>query len=90
MIRLWRFKFLSKKPASFFAFERSERQRRNDSKQTRNAKLTLFILICTLTACEQYREPKANCFNLVSRGPTSADCTFEPLGGPEAMDEVYE
>ena len=52
--------------------------------------LTLFILICALSACEQYRPPKANCFNLVSRGPTSADCTFEPLGGPEALGGAYE
>jgi len=52
--------------------------------------LTLFILICALSACEQYRPPKANCFNLVSRGPTSADCTFEPLGGLEALGGAYE
>lgn len=52
--------------------------------------LTLFIVICTLSACEQYREPTANCFNIVSRGPASADCTFEPLGGPNTLAEVYE
>lgn len=52
-----------------------------------------FILITAvgfLSACEQYREPKVNCFNLVSRGPASADCGFEPLGGLDATDKVHE
>ena len=52
--------------------------------------LTLYIVICALSACEQYRAPKANCFNFVSRGPTSTDCTFEPLGGQGAMGGAYE
>lgn len=52
--------------------------------------LILFILTCALSACEQYREPTANCFNIVSRGPTSADCIFEPLGGPDTLGEVHE
>lgn len=51
---------------------------------------TLFIVLCALSACEQYREPTANCFNIVSRGPTSTDCTFEPLGSPDTLAEVYE
>lgn len=50
----------------------------------------LFITISILSACEQYREPKANCFNLVSRGPTSTDCDFEPFGGVHAMGGVHE
>lgn len=56
--------------------------------------IRLFILVLVLgsvTACEQYREPRANCFNFVSRGPASQDCTYEPLGGaPDIMDEVDE
>ena len=51
----------------------------------------LSIGFCALAACEQYREPRANCFNFVSRGPASQDCTYEPLGGaPDFMDEVHE
>ncbi len=50
-----------------------------------------FIVLGSLAACEQYREPQANCFNLVSRGPTSVDCDFEALdGAPGITDEVYE
>ena len=44
--------------------------------------LTLLVAAGILAACEQHREPTANCFNLVSRGPTSADCSFEPLDDP--------
>jgi len=52
--------------------------------------VTLFVL-GSLAACEQYREPQANCFNLVSRGPTSLDCDFEALdGAPGITDEVHE
>ena len=56
--------------------------------------IRLFILVLVLgsvAACEQYREPRANCFNFVSRGPASQDCTYEPRGGaPDIMDEVDE
>jgi hypothetical protein len=52
--------------------------------------LILLTVFGFLSACEQYHEPKVNCFNLVSRGPTSADCSFEPLGGSDATDEVHE
>jgi hypothetical protein len=52
--------------------------------------LVLITALGFLSACEQYREPKANCFNLVSRGPTSLDCNFEPLGGPGIADEVHD
>ena len=54
----------------------------------------LFILLLvagSVAGCEQYREPRANCFNFVSRGPASQDCTYEPLGGaPDFEDEVHE
>jgi len=55
---------------------------------TRN--LIVILALGILSACEQYREPTANCFNLVSRGPTSVDCEFTPLPGPETTDEGYE
>ena len=44
--------------------------------------LTLLVAAGLLGACEQHREPRANCFNLVSRGPASMDCIFEPLDDP--------
>jgi hypothetical protein len=52
--------------------------------------LTLLVAAGILAACEQHREPRANCFNLVSRGPTSVECRFEPIGGPAAMDVLHE
>tara|TARA_R110000744_G_scaffold28405_8_gene68511 strand:- start:160 stop:333 length:174 start_codon:yes stop_codon:yes gene_type:complete len=53
--------------------------------------LVLLLVLGSLAACEQYREPQANCFNLVSRGPTSLDCDFEALdGAPDITDEVHE
>ncbi len=52
--------------------------------------LILVTALGSLSACEQYREPTANCFNLVSRGPSSVDCEFTPLPGPKTTDEGYE
>ncbi len=52
--------------------------------------LILFTALGFLSACAQYREPQANCFSFVSRGPTSLDCDFTPLSGPETMDEGHE
>ena len=53
--------------------------------------LVLLLVLGSLASCEQYREPQANCFNLVSRGPTSLDCDFEALdGAPDITDEVHE
>ena len=50
----------------------------------------IFLFLGSLAACEQYREPQANCFSLVSRGPTSLDCDFEALdGAPDITDEVH-
>lgn len=43
--------------------------------------LSLALLICTLAACSNYREPEANCFAFVSQGPAPLDCDFEALGG---------
>ncbi|MEM6898408.1 MAG: hypothetical protein AAF583_01370 [Pseudomonadota bacterium] len=89
MTRKWRFENTTKKPVSFFAFERSERQRTNDSRKSRNAKLLLLAALGTLASCAQYQEPQANCFTfLASTAPTAPDCTFTPLGAPEGDVEV--
>ncbi|WP_156875011.1 hypothetical protein [Sulfitobacter alexandrii] len=89
MIRKWRFENPTKKPASFFAFERSERQRTNDSRESRNAKLLLLAALGVLASCAQYQEPQANCFTfLASTAPIAPDCTFTPLGAPEGDIEV--
>jgi len=89
MIRLWRFEISSKNPASFFAFERSERQRTNDSRQSRNAKLFALAALGALASCTQYQEPQANCFTfLASTAPVAPDCTFTPLDAPEGDIEV--
>ncbi len=50
----------------------------------------LFLVIGSLAACEQYREPQANCFDVVSRGPAPYDCDFKPLGGPDVPDEAND
>ncbi|MEM8575596.1 MAG: hypothetical protein AAGF48_13280 [Pseudomonadota bacterium] len=52
--------------------------------------LSLALLICTLSACSNYREPQANCFAFASRGPAPLDCDFEALSGPDLEDRAYE
>ena len=47
-------------------------------------RLCLLVILTLLAACEQYREPRANCFSFVAAGPV--DCTFSPLPGPEIMN----
>ena len=49
-------------------------------------KLICFLLLFVIAGCADYREPQANCFSFVSRGPTSQDCTFDALGGPDLID----
>ncbi len=89
MIRKWRFEISPVNSASFFTFERSERQRQNDPRQSRNAKLVLFAALGLLASCAQYREPQANCFTfLASTAPVAPDCDFTPLGAPEGDIEV--
>ena len=89
MIRIWRFENKLMKTASFFAFERSERQRTNDSRKSRNAKLLFLAALGALASCAQYQEPQANCFTfLASTTAISPDCTFTPLGAPEGGIEV--
>ena len=89
MIRLWRFEISPKNLALFIAFERSERQRTNDSRQSRNAKLIALAALGALASCTQYREPQANCFTfLASTAPVAPDCSFTPLGAPEGDVDV--
>ena len=89
MTRIWRFENTTKNHTSFFAFERSERQRTNDSIKSRNAKLLLLAALGALASCAQYQEPQANCFTfLASTAPTAPDCIFTPLGAPERDIEI--
>ena len=53
-------------------------------------KLPLVLLLCAVAACSNYREPEANCFALVSQGPSPTDCDFEALGGPDLEDVAHE
>lgn len=46
-------------------------------------KITCFLMLCVMAGCTEYQEPKVNCFSFVSRGPTSMDCNFEALDGPD-------
>jgi hypothetical protein len=53
--------------------------------------LVFIVALGALASCAQYREPRANCFSLVTRGPALHDCDFEPFGGgPESMDQAHE
>ena len=52
--------------------------------------LPLKLLICTLAACSNYREPKATCFSFVARSVAPIDCQFDELGGPDLKVLVYE
>ena len=53
-------------------------------------KLTCFLLLSMIAGCSNYLEPQANCFGFVSRGPTSMDCNFETLVGPDLEDVANE
>ena len=52
--------------------------------------LALVLLICTLAACSNYREPQANCFAFVAQGPATLDCDFEALGPADLEDIANE
>lgn len=46
-------------------------------------RLLLFtLLLGTLAACGEYREPRANCFNLIASTENEDPCDFFELGGP--------
>ena len=46
----------------------------------------LLVVLTLTSACEQYREPRANCFSFVAPDPGLDGCTFSPLRGPNVMD----
>ncbi len=52
--------------------------------------LSLTLLLCTVAACTEYREPQANCFAFVSQGSAPLDCDFEALRGPDLEDVANE
>ena len=43
----------------------------------------LTLLLGALTACGEYREPRANCFNFVAATGEEDPCEFLELGGPD-------
>lgn len=47
--------------------------------------LHLALLLGTLAACAEYREPRANCFNLVAATGEEDPCEFFELGGPDRI-----
>lgn len=47
--------------------------------------LLLTLLLGTLAACAEYREPRANCFNLVAATGDEDPCEFFELGRPDSV-----
>ena len=43
----------------------------------------LTLLLGTLAACAEYREPRANCFTLIAATGHEDPCDFFELGGPD-------
>ena len=51
--------------------------------------LFLLVLVGSLSACAQYREPTVNCFAFrAAAAPVEQDCIFTPLETAEADVEV--
>ena len=50
--------------------------------------LLLALLLGTLAACAEYREPRANCFNLVAATGDEDPCDFFELGGPDGTQVI--
>ena len=51
--------------------------------------LTLLVAAGLLGACEQHREPRANCFAFrAALDQAEPDCIFTPLGNPDNGVEV--
>ena len=44
----------------------------------------LTVLLYTLSACGEYREPRASCFNFVASAENEESCAFFKLGWPES------
>jgi len=49
-------------------------------------RITCLLLLFVIAGCEDYQEPRANCFSFVSQGPTPLDCSFEALGNSNSGD----
>ena len=45
--------------------------------------LLLTLLVASLAACAQYREPRANCFNFAAASGNSEPCDFHLLAAPD-------
>ena len=50
----------------------------------------LLIGLGTLTACEQYQEPRANCFSFAPSTSGADDCAFTPVAGATFVDLRHE
>ena len=51
--------------------------------------LALLLLVGSLSACAQYREPSVNCFAFrAAVAPVEPDCVFTPLEATEAAVDV--
>ena len=46
-------------------------------------RLMVALLLSALAACAEYREPRANCFNLIAATGDEDPCEFFELGGPD-------
>jgi len=42
----------------------------------------LLLTLGLLAACSPDREPRANCFEIATRGPGTGDCNFTMVAGP--------
>ena len=52
--------------------------------------LLVLLGLGTLAACEQYHEPRANCFSFAPSAPGSEDCIFMPVVGATFADLRHE
>lgn len=50
--------------------------------------IALLILIASLAACGQYREPTVNCFSFMAAATTDGDCDFIQLDGPALAEDT--
>ncbi|MEL6311590.1 MAG: hypothetical protein AAFQ17_04355 [Pseudomonadota bacterium] len=47
-----------------------------------------FVLVASLAACAQYREPRANCFNFAAATEDADPCDFHLLGEPDGAQVI--
>ena len=50
--------------------------------------LLLTLILGTLAACGEYREPRANCFIIVTATEEKDPCEFFELGGPDRTQVI--